>query len=426
MPPHAVPPPETPTPQPEAGLRFHEPVDRLLAVWAGSPDAMAISDAAGIVLDVNPAYGALYGYAPDELIGQDFAVVFAEEARPAAHALYQEVFHGAAAAVGYEATVRRRDGAERIVEARVSFLSAVPGQHDAAEQASSASTTSGDPAPRQVLPGPSSRVAMLSIIRDVTDLVEARRELTAALAREQEALALRNQVLSQVSHDLKNSVTGILGGTQLLQRQLLRADRRDPKDLVADLTEGLDRIVDQARAMAADLNELLDTAQLAAGQPVPLARQPTDLVALARQVVTETAVPSAAHQLVTEAHVRELVGNWDRYRLERVLRNLLANALKYSPQGGTITVSVAKVATGPDLQAQLSVQDQGMGIPAADLPNVFERYYRAQNAMGETPGMGLGLAGVRDIVELHGGTVRVVSEVGQGCTFVIALPLSGE
>jgi signal transduction histidine kinase len=119
-----------------------------------------------------------------------------------------------------------------------------------------------------------------------------------------------------------------------------------------------------------------------------------------------------------------LVGTWDTARLERVVANLLGNAVKYSPDGGPIVVRMAREEDSEGMAwAVLSVRDAGVGIPAADLPHVFDRFRRGGNVAG-IAGAGIGLTGVRQIVEQHGGTVAVESEVGRGSTFTVRLPLA--
>jgi signal transduction histidine kinase len=119
-----------------------------------------------------------------------------------------------------------------------------------------------------------------------------------------------------------------------------------------------------------------------------------------------------------EATVPALVGRWDGARLERVLLNLLANAVKYSPGGGEISLTVSQ----EDHWATVVVRDQGLGIPTADLPHIFERFHRAGN-VGRITGTGIGLAEARQIVEQHGGTITVASQEGSGTTFALQLPL---
>jgi signal transduction histidine kinase len=120
--------------------------------------------------------------------------------------------------------------------------------------------------------------------------------------------------------------------------------------------------------------------------------------------------------------VSELIGWWDSRRLERLVANLVGNALKYSPDEGDVLVTVQCV----DDWAVVSVADQGMGIPAGELSSVFDRGYRASNVVGQFPGTGLGLAGACQIVAEHGGTITLESKLGLGTVVSVRLPLHTE
>ena len=238
--------------------------------------------------------------------------------------------------------------------------------------------------------------------------------------RIQEAVRLRDEFLAAVSHDLKTPLTVVSGHAQLLRRALERGDRADPRRLLGRVAE----IEGAAVRMAGMVDELLDVARLRAGEPLELRRAPTDLVALAGEAVAaqRAAAPDRAVRLEVDAPA--LVGGWDAARLRRVLENLLSNAVKYSPDGGDVVVRVAR-AEDPDgsVVAVLAVADDGVGIPAADLPHVFERFRRGGN-VGAIAGSGIGLAGANRVVEQHGGTVSVESAEGRGSTFTVRLPLA--
>jgi signal transduction histidine kinase len=121
-----------------------------------------------------------------------------------------------------------------------------------------------------------------------------------------------------------------------------------------------------------------------------------------------------------ETDLADLVGRWDRGRLGRVLDNLLSNAIKYSPGGGEVVVALSS----QDGWAVVAVRDQGVGIPVAELSRVFDRWFRGRNVSGRMRGSGIGLAGTRQIVEQHGGSIEVTSEEDVGSTFTIRLPLT--
>ena len=236
----------------------------------------------------------------------------------------------------------------------------------------------------------------------------------------QQALRARDRFLATVSHDLRTPLTAIKGYAQVLRR----AAARVAGPVAGRLDEGLTHIESTAGRMSGMVNELLDVARLELGQTLELDRARVDLTRLARRAV-ESQPALAAERIVVrvEAGAEELVGRWDAARLERVLENLLSNAEKYSPDGGEIGVRLAREEDESGVWAVLAVEDRGIGVPAADLPHVFDRFYRATNASGRIPGSGLGLAGVRDVVERHGGRVTVESQEGKGSSFAVRLPL---
>jgi len=242
--------------------------------------------------------------------------------------------------------------------------------------------------------------------------------------RAEEAVRGRDEFLYTVSHDLKNPLASIKGRVQLAQ-QRLAAPRLPENDKVIALLAPIDATVTR---MSRLIDDLLDGARLQAGQLLALDPQPTDLVALVRREVAEHEVAeheaaAIGHVLHVDAPTSRISGTWDAFRLERVLDNLLANAVKYSPNGGDITVDV-RPGTSNDGRdgAILQVRDKGLGIPRADLPHVFERFHRAGN-VGRTAGTGIGLSGVRQIVEQHGGSIVIDSEAGVGTTVTVWLPL---
>ncbi len=252
-----------------------------------------------------------------------------------------------------------------------------------------------------------------------TTLDATRRDLQRALDETAAALRLRDEFLASVSHDLKTPLTTIKGLTQLLLRQATRADARPASALV----EGLRAIDRMSTRMAGMVGELVDLARSQAGKPLDLERRPTDLVALVHQLVDDYRRMAEQHCFLVRASVAEMVGRWDPLRIERALSNLLGNAVKYSPAGSEITVTVDRAHDGGREWAVVAVTDQGPGIPAADLPHIFGLFYRGAGVRGRIDGTGIGLAGARQIVEQHGGTIDVDSAEGRGSIFTVRLPL---
>lgn len=236
----------------------------------------------------------------------------------------------------------------------------------------------------------------------------------------QDAIRMRDEFLSAASHDLKTPLTAVKGMAQLLRRQVARLEIPGTERLA----KGLAGIDTTATKMGQQLDELVDVTRVQVGQHLELRRRPIDIVDLVRRVTAEQQHVAERHRIQVETSLDNLIGTWDAVRLGRVLDNLLSNAIKFSPNGGGITVAIAHedVVGGP--WAVVAVRDQGLGIPAADLPRVFERFRRARNVEGRIGGTGIGLASVRQIVEQHGGTITVESVEGAGSTFTVRLPLA--
>jgi signal transduction histidine kinase len=130
-----------------------------------------------------------------------------------------------------------------------------------------------------------------------------------------------------------------------------------------------------------------------------------------------------------QSEVPTLLGVWDPVQLDRVISNLLRNALKYSPDGGEILVTISAEPAdtprdAPNRIAFVRVHDRGIGIPDSDLPHIFDPFYRGENVAQRTPGSGIGLSTLRRIVALHGGDVSAESREGGGATFTVRLPLA--
>jgi PAS domain S-box-containing protein len=363
---------------------------------------MALSDPDGIVLAANPAYYRLSGYGPDEVLGTSFALIFPSDQRAWAEAQYREVFQSEQPPPVMQSVIRSKSGVERVVESRVSFLD----EHGR-------------------------RTAMLSILRDVTDEVTARR---AAARAEQDLRTL----LFSLSHDIKSPLAVIKGHAQVLRRHIVRRASAPPLDR---LTDGLAQIEASALRVAGLLDELVEVATLQEGASLPLHLASVDLLAVVRETIERHQRLADRHQLVADLAVESLRGLWDAPRLARVLDNLLGNAIKYSPAGGLITVHVrpgappqgpaaagsapeeGRRSLGPCPGVLVSVEDHGIGIDEHDLAHVFDRFRRGGNVPDTVLGSGIGLTSVEQIVHQHGGTVDIARRVGAGTTVTVWLPL---
>ena len=260
----------------------------------------------------------------------------------------------------------------------------------------------------------------VKIARDATlrhQLEEEHAHLLAQAQKAQsmteEALAMRDQFLSVISHELKTPITTILGQAQLLARRLTRGHEFGERE-----NRSLSIIADQAKRLAGMIDFLLDVGRLHSGQ-FTVRLEPLDLEALLRHLLEAMRGPLEQHQIVLACPPPPLMVRGDVERLEQVFQNLLQNAIKYSPAGGRVTVEVTQEET----QICVAITDEGIGIPAAEQARLFERFYRAHNAKTQQiKGTGIGLYVVSELVNLHGGSITVVSTEGQGSTFTVCLP----
>ena len=224
----------------------------------------------------------------------------------------------------------------------------------------------------------------------------------------------KDDFVAAASHDLKTPLTAIKGWAQLLHQ---RADRDPTRD--GD-RRALRAIETQANVLDRLIEELLAASHLRGNEPIALALTAFDLVDFAERLVAQTRALAAGHRVRLIAP-DPVPGRWDEAKLEQIVGNLIANAIKYSPDGGEIEVGVT-LATD---EARLTVRDQGLGIPATALPRVFDRYFRVERTgpAGAIHGLGLGLFSAQRLATRHGGRIEVASDHGRGSAFTLILPL---
>lgn len=242
---------------------------------------------------------------------------------------------------------------------------------------------------------------------------QAEAEQSRLYQAEQQAVREREALLAIASHELKNPLAALLGYAHVLQRRMQKNPDTSDRD-----HQALKTIVAQAERLDRMLTDLLDVSRMDNGQFV-IEQSPVDLSTLLHQAFEEARPAAPQHRIAVEDADLPIIVNGDAERLLQVFRNLLNNAVKYSPAGGPIDI---RIEYGPS-QAHVSIRDEGIGIPDSALPSLFHRFYRAPNGVARSiNGFGIGLYVVREIVTRHGGTISLTSAEGVGTTFTVSLP----
>jgi PAS domain S-box-containing protein len=327
--------------------------DRAALDLAAIPRASLVFDADGRIVDVNPLAGTLVGYARFELVGEPVELIASKLA-----------------------------SVEQL--GRIRFLSATAG--------ACVRHRSGRAIPVDVLLCPRDEWSTVAVFRAV-DTTDA---------------GLRAEDVAQIVHDLKNPLSTIAVEACLLGDKLAHGHPSDTRDALARITrnvEFLDRMV----------QDLLDLCSLDAGR-LELHRRPTELRTLLEQII-DRVVPTRDRGRVSLHAAEPLTTSIDALRIERVVANLLQNALKYAPKITDIVVGLVVVNDA----IRVSVSDAGPGMTPAETGYVFDKFRRASTA-GSREGSGLGLYVSRKIVEAHGGRIDVTSVQGAGSQFFFELP----
>ena len=360
----------------------------------GAPDAIAVVDNDGSIVFVNKETTRIFGYAREELIGKQVELLVPEQLREA-HAARRTRYIAAPTlrpmGMAMDLVARRKDGTNLPVEISLSPLQTDVG------------------------------VLVTAIIRDVTVRRRAEAERAALLTREkvareeaERATRIRDEFLAVVSHDLRNPLAAIVFDAGVL---LMAAPEGSTGETVRKAAE---RISGTSHHMSVLIEDLLDVASIDAGR---LKIEPTqaDAAVLLNEAVEKFAPLGIEKGLwVKGTPDTEAIAYCDRDRVLQVLGNLVGNAVKFTPGGGTVTIRVESVGH----EVRFSVSDTGPGISAEQQEHVFDRFWQANQ--GEKKALGLGLYISKGIVEAHGGRIWVESMVGAGSTFYFTLPSASD
>jgi PAS domain S-box-containing protein len=364
----------------------------LAAIVDSSDDAIVSKTLGGVITSWNAGAERIFGYTADEAVGRHITLIIPTERWPEETEVLARIARGER--VDHFETVRRRkDGRLLAISLTVSPIKDADGRI----------------------------VGASKVARDVTErkaLEEERRQL---LAREQEARAeaeranrSKDEFLAVLSHELRTPLNAIYGWARMLQGQALDG---------AALRQAADAIVRNAAAQVRLVDDLLDVSRIITGN-MRLDVRPVDL-----KVVVEAALDTVRPamdakgiqlQAVLDSRTGAVMGAADR--LQQVVWNLVMNAVKFTPKGGRVQVTLRRGRS----HVEVVVSDSGEGIAPDLLPFVFDRFRQGNSSSSRTHGgLGIGLAIVRHLVELHGGSVRAQSPgLGQGATFTVALPVA--
>jgi signal transduction histidine kinase len=243
---------------------------------------------------------------------------------------------------------------------------------------------------------------------------QGQESLAESLSRAYASSEQRLDFFSAVAHDLKGPLTTIKGHAQLLLRRARKGDTMSSAAVIADA----EKIEATASRMAEMISETLDITKIELGRPLDLVPRGLDVVALVSTVVEAWREDGEARLHFTSEH-ESIIGVFDELRLKRVVKNLISNALLYSALESPVRVELRLV----DGSIELTVRDEGVGIPDDQTGKVFDRFFRARNVPETSIGLGMGLAAVRQIAEQMGGIATVESIEGHGTTARVLLPV---
>lgn len=341
---------------------------------------IALVDPEGYIVDVNRELASMLGYEPDTLQGRHFLPLTHPDDRDEDQTLFEELVAGERAR--YEIEKRFLRSNDSVFWGRLTVS-----QHKGPGEAE-----------------------VIGMVKDVSDRRQYEQELKEAKQEAEEASRLKSALLANMSHEIRTPLTSIIGFTGVLKDNLSGQDAK-----YANLAHrGGQRLMET-------LDSLLQLSKLEAGVTKPVAKR-IDLVATARQTVHlyQSQSKAAGVDLRFDPATESLPGKWPPSAVQRVLSNLLSNALKFTPEGGRVTVRVRPTETA----AVLEVSDTGVGFSEEFRPRLFDAFTQESEGLKrEHEGTGLGLAIVKRLVDLLDGDIDVESTKGEGTLFRIRLPL---
>ena len=364
---------------------------RLAAIVASSDDAIVGKDTIGVITSWNQAAERMFGYPATEAIGRHITMIIPPDRYREEDAVLARIRSGQS--VDHFETVRvRKDG--RPIEVSIT-VSPIRGADGTVVGASKIARDIG---------------AQRQVVRERAELLT---RTQAARAEAEAANRSKDDFLTTLSHELRTPLNAVYGWAAMLQTGQMDESTR---------TRAIDAIMRNANAQVQLIDDLLDVSRIASGKlrldPRPL--EPRPVIEAAVEAVRPAALAKGIRlDLHLDPKAAAIIG--DPNRLQQVVWNLLSNAVKFTPRSGSVRIALRE----RDSHVEIEVSDSGIGITPDLLPHVFERFRQGDSSSTRLQGgLGLGLTLVKQLVELHGGTVTAESRgVGQGATFTVRLPL---
>lgn len=363
----------------------------LAAIVSSSDDAIVSKSLSGIITSWNNSAERMFGYTAEEAVGRSVLMLVPQDRQDEEPRILERLRRGER--VDHFETIRVRKNGEHFPVSLT--ISPVRDTHGTIVGAS-------------------------KIARDITELkrVASEREQlleSERIARSQaeHANRMKDEFIATVSHELRTPLNAIVGWAQIL---------KDPGSRAEDIAHGVDVIERNVRMQAQLIDDLLDLGRIASG------KMALDVEWIEISAVTQDATAAVRHaaelkRIGIKTILNDIRGGMmgDKRRLQQVIWNLLSNAIKFTPNGGKVVVTVARINS----HVEIAVADNGRGIAPDFLPHVFDRFRQADaSTTRQYGGLGIGLSLVKQLVELHGGTVRAESPgLGQGATFTLKLPI---
>lgn len=252
-------------------------------------------------------------------------------------------------------------------------------------------------------------------LKDLEKEVAERKKAEGLIKEQNERLKeldrMKSEFLSTAAHELRTLLTSILGFSEILLKRKLDEEKKN---------KFLKIINEESVSLSSLINDLLDLSRIESGIGFKIKKVPSEIKEVILENVDFFRAQTDKHTFKVNLPHDLVKIEADKNKINQVMENLISNAVKFSPQGGEITVSIEQ----SEEKAKISITDTGIGIPEKDLSHVFEKFYRAENASSEAiGGTGLGLAIVKYIVESHAGKIWVESKLGKGSTFSFTLPI---